>query len=133
MNKIFLCGTCADTTWRKDLMLILDKYNIGYIDPVVSDWTPVCKLLEDINKDVNCDVHLYVLTSEMTGVYSIAEATQSSNDPDVTTIVQVMPEGFDKGQLKSLTATLDLLKSNGAYTLVSNDINDTAKVILSLK
>lgn len=41
-DKIFLGGTCAGTTWRNELIPILDKFLIKYFNPVVDDWTPQC-------------------------------------------------------------------------------------------
>jgi hypothetical protein len=34
MNKVFLGGTCAETTWRDDL---IPKLQIDYFNPVVED------------------------------------------------------------------------------------------------
>ena len=47
----------------------------------------------------------------------------------IITIVQIMPKGFNEGQMKSLNATLDILNSNGAHTLVANEISETAKLL----
>lgn len=131
MNKVFLGGTCAKTDWREKLINMSRGNNLNFFNPVVSNWTPANKLVEDIMKEYKCNIHLYVLTSEMKGVYSVAEAVQSSHQRGIVTIVHVMPEGFDDAQLKSLDATLDLLKSNGAITLKSNNLRDTAKILTS--
>ena len=37
MKKVFLGGTCNGSTWREELIPILE---INYFNPVVSDWTP---------------------------------------------------------------------------------------------
>lgn len=34
--KVFLGGTCNDTTWRDEL---IKKLKINYFNPVVDDWT----------------------------------------------------------------------------------------------
>lgn len=43
--KIFLGGTCCETTWRDELIPYLEKANIEYFNPVVKDWTPECQAI----------------------------------------------------------------------------------------
>ena len=115
-EKWFLGGTCAETKWRDELMPLLDKENIKYFNPVVKDWTPECQAIEEDEKNNKCNVHLYVITPEMQGVYSIAEIINSCWQAVVygTTVNKVYfyildPEDkFSKGQLKSLNATIRL-------------------------
>lgn len=38
-NKVFLGGTCAETTWRDKIIDKLSE-NIEYFNPVVKNWTP---------------------------------------------------------------------------------------------
>lgn len=128
MKRIFLGGTCAGTTWRDDLIPLITGF-CDYFNPVVPSWTAVNKIIEDIEKDSKCTIHLYVLTSSMIGVYSVAEAIQSSHQPGVTTVVQVMPEGFSDKEIHSLNATLELLKCNGATTRVSGDLCGLAEIL----
>ena len=130
MNTVFLGGTCASTTWRDDLISKIDKRKISYIDPRVSGgWTESDRNIEELQKKYHCNVHLYVLTSEMRGVYSIAEAVQSSNDRSKITIVNVIPDGFDEFELESLSATLELIRNNGGLTSMSADMSDIAEVL----
>ena len=115
-EKWFLGGTCAETTWRDELMPLLDKANIKYFNPVVKNWTPECQAIEEDEKNNKCNVHLYVITPEMQGVYSIAEIINSCWQAVVygTTVNKVYfyildPDNkFSKGQLKSLNATMRL-------------------------
>ena len=62
--KVFLGGTCNESTWRDKL---IPKLTIDYFNPVVKDWKP-----EDQEKEIQerqtCDFLLYVITSQMTGV-----------------------------------------------------------------
>ena len=37
--KIFLGGTCNESTWRDEL---IPNLTIDYFNPVVKDWTPDC-------------------------------------------------------------------------------------------
>lgn len=130
MNTVFLGGTCASTTWRDDLISKIDKRKMSYIDPRVSGgWTESGRNIEELQKKYYCNVHLYVLTSEMRGVYSIAEAVQSSNDKSKITIVNVIPDGFDKFELESLSATLELIRNNGGLTSMTADMSDVAEVL----
>ena len=38
-KKVFLGGTCAESTWREKLIPLL---KINYFNPVVDDWTEEC-------------------------------------------------------------------------------------------
>ena len=40
MNKVFLGGTCNGSTWRDELIPML---NIDYFNPVVENWTSECQ------------------------------------------------------------------------------------------
>jgi len=70
--------------------------------------------------DELCNIHLYVITKEMTGVFSIAEVVDSVHNKNKITILQVNSKGFDKGQIKSLKAVLDLVAKRGGTTIISN-------------
>ena len=62
--NVFLGGTCAESTWREQLMPMLDKFNITYFNPVVDDWTEECQVIENWHKE-NDDYNLFVITKEM--------------------------------------------------------------------
>ena len=57
-EKWFLGGTCAETTWRDELMPLLEADEIDYFNPVVEDWTPECQAIEEEEKNSKCNVHL---------------------------------------------------------------------------
>lgn len=116
--KIFLGGTCNNSTWRDELIPLL---KVDYFNPVVEDWTPECQAEERRQKDDKCNIHLYVITSAMIGVFSIAEAVASAHLPDIGTIFHVCPEGFGKHELESLKATLELIESVGAVGNMGED------------
>ena len=65
----------------------------------------------------------------MTGVFSIAEVIDSSHNSNKTTILHIVPDGFSKFQLKSLNATVDLVKSRGGIAYVDDDLNRTVKLL----
>ena len=126
MNKIFLGGTCNDSNWRNELIPLL---NVDYFNPVVDDWTPECQEIEKAEKEVNCNIHLYIITHEMTGVFSIAEAIESAMTPGKITIFQVMPNLISPRQIKSLEAVVEMVIKHGGLAFVDNDINRTARII----
>lgn len=119
MIKVFLGGTCAESTWRDELISML---TIDYFNPVVDDWTPECQT-EEIKQRQECDYCLYVITPKMTGVYSIAEVVDDSNKRPDKTIFCVLEEDdglkFTVGQMKSLNQVGKMVESNGGKWLRS--------------
>lgn len=111
-NTTFLGGTCNESTWREELIERLNE-KVEYFNPVVDDWTPECQIKEDKVRDEGRYV-LFVITSQMTGVFSIAEVVDCSNKRPESTLFCVLPDGFNEGELRSLKATENMLKRNGA-------------------
>lgn len=111
--KIFLGGTCNESTWREKLIPML---KIDYFNPVVEDWTPAC-MEEEIQQRQLCELCLYVITPKMTGVYSIAEVIDDSNKrPSKTIFVRLLEDEnlkFTDGQWRSIGAVADMVKRNG--------------------
>jgi hypothetical protein len=114
MKKIFLGGTCNNSTWREELIPLL---KIDYYNPVVKTWTDECKL-EEISQRESCDYVLYVITPKMHGYYSIAEVTDDSNKRPSKTILCVISSdngySFTMKQMMGFDAIKLLIKSNGA-------------------
>ena len=119
MKKVFLGGTCNESTWRDYLIsdLIIDYFN-----PVVEDWTPEC-MEEEIRQRQECDYCLYTITPKMTGVYSIAEVIDDSNKRPRQTLFCLLDEDdgelFTEGQRRSLLQVLEMVKRNGGKTFIS--------------
>jgi len=113
-NKVFLGGTCNDSLWRQELIPLLKIANIDYFDPVVEDWTPECQENEYKQKEI-CNIHLYVITQEMTGSFSIAEAVDSAWQSDKICIFHVIPTGFRQSQIGSFEAIIRLLEKRGGF------------------
>ena len=129
MKKVFLGGTCNESTWRDELIEMLE---IDYFNPVVDDWTEEC-YQEELRQREICDYCLYVITPRMTGVYSIAEVVDDSNKRPEKTIfcilnydlsdykmklvdgkkVRKYVKLFDEGQLKSLDKVGVMVEKNG--------------------
>lgn len=119
MTKVFLGGTCNESTWRDELVPLL---KIDHFNPVVDDWTPDC-MAEEIRQRELCDYCLYVITPAMTGVYSIAEVVDDSNKRPSQIIFCIWDvDGFDKGQLRSLIAVGAMVERNGGqyFTTLSS-------------
>ena len=118
MKKVFLGGTCNESTWRDKLIEMLE---IDYFNPVVDDWTEEC-YQEELRQREICDYCLYVITPRMTGVYSIAEVVDDSNKRPEKTIFCLLTADvddtgkvimFDAGQLRSLDRVGKMVEKNG--------------------
>ena len=118
MKKVFLGGTCNESTWRDRLIEILE---IDYFNPVVDDWTEEC-YQEELRQREICDYCLYVITPRMRGVYSIAEVVDDSNKRPEKTIFCIVTADFsdtgdiimfDEQQLKSLDKVGVMVQNNG--------------------
>ena len=129
MKKVFLGGTCNESTWRDKLIKMLE---IDYFNPVVDDWTEEC-YQEELRQREICDYCLYVITPRMTGVYSIAEVVDDSNKRPEKTIFCILEydlsdyktkiegdkkvrryvETFKPEQLKSLDKVGVMVEKNG--------------------
>lgn len=124
-KKVFLGGTCNESTWRDKLIPML---NIDYFNPVVDDWTEEC-YQEELKQREMCDYCLYVITPRMTGVYSIAEVVDDSNKRPNKTVFCVLTEDrnpicdftelplpkltFNEAQMKSLDKVGVMVERNG--------------------
>lgn len=126
MNKVFLGGTCNETTWRER---VLFNIQVNYFNPVVDDWTPECQEQEEVEKASKCNIHLYVVTSAMTGVFSIAEVIESAMTQGKQTIFHIVPDGFKAPQLKSLMAVAKMVRKHGGIAYADSDLDRTVRVI----
>ena len=119
--KVFLGGTCNNSTWRDKL---IPKLQIDYFNPVVDDWTED-DYKEELKQRKTCDFCLYVITPMMKGVYSIAEVVDDSNKRPEKTIYAFLDndekQKFDKEQLKSLDKVGIMVKENGGKYFKSLD------------
>ena len=120
MIKVFLGGTYNNSTWRDELINLF--VGVGYFNPVVENWTPEC-MEEELKQRKECDFCLYVITPEMTGVYSIAEVVDDSNKQPLKTIFCPLKKyngiDFSEGQMKSLDSVGKMIVRNGGTYLHS--------------
>lgn len=118
-NKVFLGGTCNGSTWRDKLIPFL---TCTYFNPVVPDWNDEA-YKEELKQRESCDYCLYVITPNMTGVYSIAEAVDDSNKRPEKTLFCVLNEDdngeFNVSQMKSLIAVEKMIRNNGGKSFNS--------------
>ena len=125
-NRIFLGGTCNNSTWRNELM---QSVQVDMFNPVVEDWTPECQQNEMDEKENKCNIHFYCITKEMTGVFSIAEVIDSVHNKKVRTILHVIPDEFEQKQLKSLQAVVDLVNLRGGIAYIDSELNRSARLL----
>ena len=129
VNRVFLGGTWNESTWRKELIPMLD---VDYFNPVVDDWTPECQMNEVVEKSDFCNTHLYVITSDMTGVFSIAEAVESAMTEGKLAILHIIPDGFSRAQIKSLSAVVGMIRKHGGIAYIDPDLHRTARLLNSI-
>lgn len=131
--KVFLGGTTPSKDplygFRGVLVPILEKYDIDYYNPVVQSWNQECIKEEDRQKEEECDVHLYCITHEQTGVYAIAEALDSAWRQDKRCLFILIEECFDKSRLKSMHATCELIALRGGEIVVVKNLKGLQKVL----
>lgn len=135
--KIFLGGTCNESTWREELIPLLEDRGIDYFNPVVSNWSEEC-YQEELRQRKICDKVLYVITPRMTGVYSIAEAVDDSNKQPENTIFCVMEDDvdndfnlirFDNSQLKSLSKVVEMINNNAGKAKIIKSIDEILELL----
>lgn len=49
-NKVFLGGTCGNSTWRDELIPMLEDECISFFNPVVENWDETAQKEEDRQK-----------------------------------------------------------------------------------
>ena len=117
-EKWFLGGTCGKTSWRDELIPILKKRNIDFFNPLIKGrgWIKSDEDNEYIEKNEKCNVHCYVITPEINGVFSIAEIVNScwevKTNTNVVKFVYFIILGiFERKMYRSLEATMRLCKN----------------------
>ena len=112
-HKVFLGGTCDKSTWRDELIKLL---KIDYFNPVVKNWTESCQEEEERQKDIECDLQLYVITPEMKGFYTFSEVVEAAINIGERCIFCVLDSEnrFDNKKKKSLDAIIKLIKKYNA-------------------
>lgn len=123
VKKVFLGGTISDKEydWRNEL---IPKLNIDYFNPVVDNWDEKAILIEKEAKRFS-DFQLYVITPFMTGVYSIAEIVNLSNEDPNSAVLCILKEykgkTFSDSQYLSIMRVANLVKEKGVKCFSSLD------------
>jgi len=128
---LFLGGTVGEAKWRDDLIPLLAHEGLSYFNPVVDDWDDSAREKEFQVKNSPNTVEVYVITKDMKGVFSIAEAVDASNKKPDKTIFMIDSVGFDEHQLKSLNATKDIIQKNGAA--IATSLYDVAYIFKGIE
>jgi hypothetical protein len=128
---IFLGGTCNGSSWREELIPLLEYEKIPYFNPVVDNWDEEAIEREIFIKSLPTTIELYVITKEMSGFFSIAEAVDSSNKKPEKTIFLIIEEGFEPSQIKSLNQIKNIIQDNGAY--IANSLNEVSYLFKEIK
>lgn len=115
--KVFLGGTCAGYKWRN---YVMPKLKCDYYNPIVKNWQESDRLRE-VHERETSDYVLYVITSGLKGVYSIAEVIDDSNKRPEKTLLCMLHDGFDNQMSHSLKAVENLAKDNGVTVFESLD------------
>ena len=131
--KVFLGGTCASSTWRKELRDQLDQERIETFNPVVPNWTEECQAIEDYHRKTD-DICLYVITPEGEGFYSFIEVVDDSNKRPEQTVLCVLEsvngKTFEGHTKKCVLKTMKLVAKNGV--VVFDNLEDLANYLNQL-
>lgn len=123
-NSVFLGGTCANSTWRTDLISLLND-NVPYFDPQVADWTSADAEREDACKPV-AGINVFVITGDALGTYSgweICEEAHRAPEKLVFATVGELPEN----QVKGITKIKKALVAKGCR--VCDSLEEIAEII----
>lgn len=118
--KVFLGGTCSGFRWRDELEPLL---KCKFYNPIVKNWSEADRLREVYERET-ADYVLYVITSGIKGVYSIAEVVDDSHRRPEKTLFCILSIGMDKQMFHSLEAVKKLLATNGVK--IFNDLEEIA-------
>jgi len=140
-DKWFLGGTCAGTKWRDELMPMLDKFGVKYFNPVVKNWTEACIAIEEDEKNNKCNCHLYVITPDIKGTYSIAEIVHSAHlanmygtsvDKMMFVILDYKDKPWQKHEIKSLNAVTKLVENIGRDHVITLRTDNIEEIFMKM-
>lgn len=132
---VFLGGTCADSTWREELIPQLEEH-VEVFNPQLPEgaWNEEAQKVEDYHRETD-DICLYVITPEGEGFYSFVEVTDDSNKRPERTILCVLESAngktFEKHVKKCALKTMSLVAKNGVK--VFDSLEDVAAYLNQLQ
>ena len=114
MNKlIFLGGTCNNSTWRDQLIAPEGFEFFNPQLPAGVEWEKHHQDAEEAAKK-NAAIQVYVITPEITGVFSIAEMVAMAFTNRERLVAGIIGE-FAPFMQKSMDAVARLLQEQGVY------------------
>lgn len=122
-DVIFLGGTYGEFDWRSEFIAKWKKYakdnkelsKLELFNPIVPDWDESCIKKENEIKKV-AKANLFVITPDMEGCYSIAEAIDCVHYSKTFLFIYDKDNKFTDNQLKSFNAVGKLLEDHeGVY------------------
>lgn len=123
-TTVFLGGTCADSTWRRELIPMLNPETVEFFNPQLGpgEWNDEAAAAEKIHRELD-DICVYVITPEGEGFYSFVEVADDSNKrPERTVLLVLMEAGgkrFEGHTKKCVEKTMQLVEENGATVVRS--------------
>lgn len=129
---VFLGGTCNDDPWRDVVEANLKHLGVPYFNPVVKDWNELAQKREDEIKAKQSTIQMFVITSKMTGVFSIAEVVHAAHTNPRKTILGICKDDFTEAQLKSLLAVANLVLKITEYNIIVDERGEVLKTVSHL-
>lgn len=132
MKKVFLGGTCNNSTWRD---VLIPKLKIEYFNPVITGDLTSDHQVEEIRQRGECDYCLYVITPKMTGMYSIAEVVEDAILRSEKTIFVVIERDipnviqFTEYQSRSLFMVRKMIEKHSKHKVFHFDSDDALPIL----
>lgn len=135
--KVFLGGTYKNSNWRDELIPMLEEHGVDYFNPVVENWDKYAQELETIERDTKCDTHLYVITPEATGSYTIAEVIHSAHQiangsPNIKELLFLVywteDNPLSQDKINSFNATMKLMRSIDSTRTITSYVHSIEEI-----
>ncbi len=120
----FLGGTCATSTWRRDLIAMLHD-GVPFFDPQVDDWSPEDAEREDACKPVS-RYNVFVITGDSLSTYSGWEIHEEASR-DASKLIFATVGELPANQQKGLEKIKKGLTSMGAT--VCDSLEEIAEIL----
>ena len=138
-DRWFLGGTCSGQNWRRDLIPYLEERNIDYFNPLIKGraWEKKDEENEYNEKNKKCNIHLFLITPDSIGIFSIAEVVNAcwevkTNTNIVEHVYFVTLGYFEKKGYKRLQAVMRMCKNiagDKVTTINAKNIEDIFKEV----
>lgn len=114
-NKWFLGGPCGKTTWRENVIPVLEQNGIDFFNPQKKEggWSEEARAIERKEKE-ECEIFLALITPDGVGstfsYFEIADMAHKVKDMQKAGIVFLAMGEFDKHMQKVLTEMFESVK-----------------------